>query len=54
MIHVLSTIWFGFWTGFGVELSVLLVYLVWKLTHSRIAHKLHADHWFHKVGEYFD
>lgn len=54
MTSIFKDIWHGLWTGFGVELSFMVLWLVWKLAHSKIAHKIHADHWFHKIGEYID
>ncbi len=44
----------GLGIGFGAELSVLVLWLIWKFAHGRIGHKFHADHLFHKIGEYFD
>lgn len=54
MSSILQDMWHGMWTGFGVELSLLLLYAGWKLAHGKFAHKLHADHWFHKLGEHFE
>ncbi len=54
MIGVLRYVWIGFWTGIGIEVSVFLTWLTWKAAHSRIAHRLGADHWFHLLSEYFE
>lgn len=54
MTRVLQDIWHGLWTGFGVELSVMCIWLGIKATHSKLAHRLHDEHWFHKIKEYID
>lgn len=47
----------GFWTGlgqgFGIELSVLVLWLGWNGLHSRIAHKFEPEHLIHKIHAYF-
>ena len=40
--------------GFGYEISVLLLWVVWMLTQRRIAHKLEPGHWFHFLHKYFE
>ena len=49
----LPTVWFGFCQGIGVELSFFLLWVVYKVTHGKIGHKLGEEHWFKKLGEYF-
>lgn len=46
-------VWMGFWVGLGAELQFALVWAVWRMLHSRIAHKLHDEHWWHVIGDYF-
>jgi hypothetical protein len=45
--------WTGFWQGVGVFAFSVLFWLVWKAAHSRFAHKLEEEHWFHTIGEFF-
>lgn len=54
MNQVLKDVWHGLWTGFGVEVSVLLLWLGWSFFHGVIGHKMHKEHWVHKIGEYFE
>ena len=49
----LDIVWFGFCQGIGVELSFFMLWVAYKVTHGKIAHKLHEEHWFKKLGEYF-
>lgn len=44
----------GLFQGFGFEGSFLVLYLIWRLAHSKLAHKIHADHWFHSIDKYFN
>jgi hypothetical protein len=50
---MIREIWTGFWQGVGVFVFSVLFWSVWKIAHSRIAHKLENEHWFHSVGEFF-
>jgi len=54
MPSILQDIWHGLWTGFGVELSVLVLWLGWTFTHSKLGHRFHADHLFHRIGDYIN
>lgn len=53
----MKTFWLiyqGFWTGVGVEISVLALWVVWRVLHGKFGHRIHAEHWLHILGEYFD
>jgi hypothetical protein len=50
---VMRLIWAGLWQGFGVEISFLLLWLLWRLAHSRLAHRFDPNHWFHSIHSYF-
>ena len=51
--RVLQLVWAGIWTGFGVEGSFFVLWVVWKIAHSRIAHRVEDTHWWHVFSEYF-
>ena len=53
MRTIWRTIYLGFWQGIGLELSFLLLWLSWMFLHSKIAHKLDPEHFFHKLHDYF-
>ncbi len=52
-ISVLREMLIGFCQGAGFFGLSILAWAIWKITHSRIAHKLENEHWFHSVGEFF-
>ena len=54
MRFILAQMLTGLFQGFGFEISFLFLWLVWKLAHSKLAHKISTDHWFHTVAEYFN
>jgi hypothetical protein len=47
-------IWYGFWTGLGLELQFFLLWVIWKFAHSKLAHRIAEGHWAHKIFEYFE
>lgn len=51
---VLTLIWNGIWTGFGVELSFFILWVLWRVAHSRVARRVSSTHWIHVIHEYFD
>jgi hypothetical protein len=50
---ILWYVWIGVWQGFGFELSFFVVWVGWRMLHSKVAHKLDPEHFFHKIHEYF-
>lgn len=50
---ILRSLWAGFWQGIGVELSFFLLWIGWRILHSKIAHKFDPEHFFHQIAEYF-
>ncbi len=50
---ILRYMWIGFWQGVGVEVSFLVLWLVWHGFHGKVAHRLDADHLIHKIHDYF-
>ena len=50
----LHYLWYGIWTGFGVEISFGLLWGVSRLLHSQFAKDLHPEHWVHQIIKYFD
>jgi hypothetical protein len=50
---ILSLVWSGLWQGFGVELSFLVLWATWHFLHSRVAHKIDPENFFHKIHNYF-
>lgn len=53
-MKILQYIWQGLWNGVGVEVSFLALYILWRLVHGRVAHKLDAGHWLHEIARYFE
>jgi len=51
---ILSYMWYGLWTGFGFEASFFILWLTWRVTHSKLLSGLHADHWIHEIHKYFE
>jgi hypothetical protein len=49
----LRLVYSGFCQGIGVEISFFLLWVSYKAAHGRVSHKIHEDHWFQKLGEYF-
>lgn len=49
----LRLVWTGFCQGIGFELSFFWLWVIWRIAHTRLAHKLESTHWFHKLSEYF-
>ncbi len=51
--NIAPLIWSGIWQGFGVELSFIVLWGLWRTTHRKVAHKLDPEHWFHSISEYY-
>lgn len=52
-VNVAKEVWTGFWQGIGVWLAGFVFWLVWRITHNKIAHKFEDGHWFHIIHEFF-
>jgi hypothetical protein len=51
--HLVATgFWMGLGQGFGIELSFLVLWVVWHTFHGRVAHRLDPEHWLHRVHDY--
>jgi len=48
-----SYIWMGVLMGFGYEISFFVLWLFWRVTHSKVARRVGEDHWIHFLAEYF-
>lgn len=46
--------WQGLWQGIGVELSFFVLWVGWRIAHSKVMHKFGPDHLIHKIHNYFD
>jgi hypothetical protein len=44
----------GFFQGIGVEFSFFMLWVGWRVLHSRVAHKFDPEHFFHIVHDYFN
>jgi hypothetical protein len=53
-MSIFSLIWQGIWTGIGVELTLFVLWVIWRAAHSKYISKLHPEHWLHAIGEYFE
>lgn len=54
MRRIVSLVWNGLWTGFGVELSFFVLWVGWRALHRKVARKFDPDHFFHVIHEYFN
>lgn len=53
MDNVLHLIWTGIFMGFGYEISFFILWLAWRVVHSKAARRVSDDHWIHFIAEYF-
>jgi hypothetical protein len=51
--RILNLAWSGFWQGVGLEVSFLMLWVVWHFLHEKVAHKFDPEHLFHKIHDYF-
>jgi hypothetical protein len=54
MRSILLLIWQGLWMGFGMEISVFIIWLGWIALHGKVAHKLEESSFFHRIHKYFE
>jgi hypothetical protein len=45
--------WMGFWQGVGVEMTFLVLFLVWLLLYQNHGHRFQDNHLIHKLHDYF-
>lgn len=51
---IFKLMWSGLWQGVGVEFSFFLLWVGWRVFHSKVAHKLDPEHFIHKIHDYFN
>jgi hypothetical protein len=51
--NILDLIVAGFWQGVGVEFSFFMLWMGWRVLHSKVAHRLDPEHIVHKIHDYF-
>lgn len=54
MRTALHYLWYGIWTGFGVEISFGILWAASRLIHSKFARDLDPSHWLHAIHDYFE
>ena len=53
MHEALQNMWTGFWQGIGFAFWSLLLWIGWRILHSKVAHKLDPEHFFHELHDFF-
>lgn len=43
----------GLLQGVGVEISFFVLWVGWRFLHSKVGHRFHPEHIFHKIHDYF-
>ena len=51
---IIRLIWQGLWMGFGMEISVFVLWVGWHAMHTQVAHKFDPEHFFHLIHKYFE
>lgn len=53
MHEALQNAWIGLWQGIGFAVWSLMLWIGWRFLHSKVAHKLDPEHFFHDLHDFF-
>jgi hypothetical protein len=53
MRDALNNAWIGVWQGVGFGAFSFMLWVGWRFLHSKVAHKLNPEHFFHELHEFF-